>query len=367
MIISGTKALYDHHMKDKECQKIYDKARVIEPLITKDMENIAEELGGKLDGLKYSVKEASHVEKKLEQKAAKQITKQGFAQSNVENMENVGDLVRYTFLSKAYDIPNNTKSFISELEKKGYVITEVDNKYINPHPDTGYKGIHINAISPTKQKFELQIHSEKSLEVKHRGHSVYKRMQDVNTPESKKPRLAEAVRRIHSEVKNPVGIENIKSFKLNPSLVLDEMNKNNKYNYKVSTDRKINEDGNMELNSIISKDGVDIENRREVYKKDGNITVEEKITDGNMETYQSFTIDKEGKIVKETESEKDLSSADSINFADILNIIGDPPEEEPDKDIMESLGEKKEETVAIKDEMEECACELNMDDEEWDL
>lgn len=38
------------------------------------------------------------------------------------------------------------------MEKQGYALSGVKNYFSHPYPDTGYKGMHLNFISPYGQE-----------------------------------------------------------------------------------------------------------------------------------------------------------------------------------------------------------------------
>lgn len=203
---SGSEAEKDCKLKHcgKETQKTYDKCRSNEKKITPVMNDIAKALSAKMYGLEYSVKTASSVEDKLARKK-----KMGISEK--EAIESMGDIVRYTQLCPHNKIAENTRKTIELLTKKGYDIVEVDNKYLNKSSD--YKGVHINAISPEGQKFELQIHSKESMDVKNKIHPLYEEYRNVNTSEKRKEELEREMKELSSKISDPEGIENIKNFR----------------------------------------------------------------------------------------------------------------------------------------------------------
>lgn len=184
-------------------QKAYDKARKAEPKITKDLVNISKGLGMEMTGLKYSVKTGSSVDSKIKRKR-----KEGKSDSDI--VKNMGDLVRYTQMGKHSDLGTNTAKTIDALKKNGYKVTKVDNKYLDKNSD--YKGIHLDVVSPTGQKFELQIHSKESMAVKNKLHPIYEkaRMMPEGSPERVK--LENQMREISASLPMPKGIENVKNY-----------------------------------------------------------------------------------------------------------------------------------------------------------
>lgn len=203
---SGSEAEKDCILKNcsKEIQKIYDNNRKNEKVITPVMNDIAKELNSKMYGLEFSVKTASSVENKIARKK-----KVGFTEK--EAIESMGDIVRYTQLCEHNKIADNTLKTIEILTEKGYDVIEIDNKYLDTISD--YKGVHINAISPEGQKFELQIHSEESMDVKNKIHPLYEEARNVNTSKERSKELSRIMKNISSKLPKPKDIDNIKNYK----------------------------------------------------------------------------------------------------------------------------------------------------------
>nr|WP_279323525.1 DUF1073 domain-containing protein [Clostridium botulinum] len=203
---SGSEAEKDCILKNcsKEIQKIYDNNMKNEKVITTVMNDIAKELNSKMYGLEFSVKTASSVEDKIARKK-----KIGFTEK--EAIESMGDIVRYTQLCEHDKIADNTLKTIEILTEKGYDVIEIDNKYLDTISD--YKGVHINAISPEGQKFELQIHSEESMDVKNKIHPLYEEARNVNTSKERSKELSQIMKNISSKLPKPKDIDNIKNYK----------------------------------------------------------------------------------------------------------------------------------------------------------
>lgn len=204
-MLKAIKSFSDSYMNNQHCQEVYAKAKISEPGITNDMIDIANALGNKMADLQYALKEASHVEWKLEK-----FVKENPDSTIESNMDKLNDLVRYTQLSPHEKITESTEKTISLLKEKGYVIYSLDNKFVHPHHLTGYRGIHILAFSPCGQKIELQIHSPLSHDAKVLGHEHYKQISLCKLEGAEKEKAQEEVRKIHSSFDNPPGIEKIK-------------------------------------------------------------------------------------------------------------------------------------------------------------
>jgi hypothetical protein len=203
---SGCAAEKDHILtgRSQETQRTYDKAREIEKKIAPDIQRIAHELGGELVGLEYSIKTATSVEDKI-----KRLVSKGFTEE--EAVRNIYDLVRFTQLGEHDILADNARATIDKLEDSGYIVVELDNKYLDTK--SNYKGIHIKAVSPDSQSLELQLHSPESLAVKNRMHRLYEEHRAGETPKEQKEYLDQQMREMAAGLPMPKDIEKLRSFR----------------------------------------------------------------------------------------------------------------------------------------------------------
>jgi len=232
MIVSGNKSLVDSKFKNqKDIQNIYDKTRLAEPLITSDLVSLGDKINADFAGLKYSVKTASSIEDKIERTRADYKEAPDFLVPSDEKMfSNFTDVIRYTEIVQHDDIINKTKDTINELENKGYTLEKIKNYYMNPFPSTGYKGIHLNFISPYGQTFELQVHSNESFAAKQEGHELYEKIRSVSTNVENKEQLRKEIKQIHSSIPNPPEYRTLKNFRLSSEQIMECKNNCKKLN-----------------------------------------------------------------------------------------------------------------------------------------
>lgn len=204
-VTSGAAANKDHVLKlSPAAQTAYDTARRAEPGITKDLVGISKQLGMEMTGLKYSVKTATSVENKVRRKSGgKRLT----AKQEAQIIGQMGDLVRYTQMGKHTDLAKNTKIVMDTLQKSGYKIAKLDNKYLDKNSD--YKGIHLDVVSPSGQKFELQIHSKESMAVKNKLHPIYEKSRSMPKGSPERLRLEKQMREISAGLAMPDGINDL--------------------------------------------------------------------------------------------------------------------------------------------------------------
>ena len=189
--------------KFPELQGEYDKIVANEAEISNDMEKLSNEIGTELYGLEYSLKSASSLERKIEKKLTTRRT------DPKDVIKGIGDVVRYTQITPLDNLVDATNSTISNLKKKGYNITEVDNRFKNE----GYKGIHINAVSPKGQAFEMQIHTPESMAAKEASHPIYEIAREKDCPDEIKARMNNITAKIFNPVHAPTNINKIKNYK----------------------------------------------------------------------------------------------------------------------------------------------------------
>lgn len=199
--------------KRQTVQDIYDIKRYLEPIVTRDVTELRRSLGVSFVGLEHSVKTASSFESKIRRTQAKAL-KRGEKIDSVIAASRIIDVVRYTQICDHQKIFDVAKDTIKELENKGYLLSSVKNYYANPFSTTGYRGLHLNFISPQGVPFELQVHSTESFDAKNEGHELYERMRALSTPVEEKERLEPIIRSVHGRFPDPPGIDTIKDMEL---------------------------------------------------------------------------------------------------------------------------------------------------------
>ena len=207
IVVSGSVAELDSKLNGCQArtQDIYDIARANEPAITYAMMELADKVDGTLEGLEYSLKTASSIESKIQRKTDKDIRNGLMPKSDYEYVEAAGDLIRYTMIVEHDTMAKATMDVISAMKQAGYSVTEVDNKYLDP--DGRYKAIHINAKAPSGQAFELQMHSELTLEANQATHKLYEEWRMPETEQARKDQLFNQIKSIYDALPVPKDIQ----------------------------------------------------------------------------------------------------------------------------------------------------------------
>jgi len=203
--------------------KRYKKDMRNEPQITKDVCDIADNLGVQMYGLQYRTKVASdnskgicRIQQKIEQDLAEDRAKaeaKGIQPTLTYDqcVDSMNDLVRYTQLGTEDNLVDNYEKTRKQLEDKGYKVVKVKNFYNKDPMENPYRGLTCVFESPTGTKFEFQFHTPRSLAAKEVMHPIYEedRNYDPNDPskskitEAEHMRLQERMRNVSSKDKVP--------------------------------------------------------------------------------------------------------------------------------------------------------------------
>ena len=199
--------------KSPEVQAAYDKLAKEGPKIASDMVGVSKDSGMYLTGLENCVKGGSHVSEKIDRKYNPE--KDGTEADYVANM---GDAVRFTAMTTNDNYVEGVKKMISGLEKKGFTIEGVENKFVDEKTgkeklDSVYRAVHLDVRNKNGCRFEVQIHSEESLAVKNKNHAMYEEQRKVGTSPERVAELDKAMADNWKKYKNPKGIETIKNYK----------------------------------------------------------------------------------------------------------------------------------------------------------
>lgn len=212
VVMSGSMAEKDYLLVGcaAQAQAEYNRARAIEPAITMDMLEIADELGTSMDGLEYAVKTATSVKSKIERKADKALQAGTLPKSDKEYVQETNDLIRYTQVVNHNEMATATKKTIRLLEEKGYTVEQVDNKYLNPV--NRYKAIHLDIVNPAGVHFEMQIHSPETIQANKATHAMYEEWRKPETPAPRKAELYAHIKGIYDAVPPPADIMSVANY-----------------------------------------------------------------------------------------------------------------------------------------------------------
>ena len=181
---------------DDEEKRMYQSAIDNEPEITKFIKRITKNTGGTLSGLENRLKTPESIYEK--------------AHCREENTEvkDISDLIRYT---EVYDSDNFSKAInenFKKIKRKGYEIVKVKNYWNKPY--NPYNGVNTVIRTDKGQNFEIQYHTQESLDIKEELHKIYEKCRKLNSNSKKAQKYIEEMFNLSKDIKIPSGIEKIK-------------------------------------------------------------------------------------------------------------------------------------------------------------
>lgn len=143
------------------------KATAAEPELTRLASSLAEQHGGQMAGLDFRLK----TEGSLARKIAADVQAKGMTAAEVG--DSLFDVNRYTAVFPADEYASSSQAVLDDLRGSGHTVN-VKNYWNNR--DNPYQGINVQVTSPAGQRWELQFHTETSLEVKEGDlHAIYEK------------------------------------------------------------------------------------------------------------------------------------------------------------------------------------------------
>jgi hypothetical protein len=160
-----------------------------------------------LAGFKHCFKHAD----RLKEKIADRVRTKG--RSATETLAQIPDVVRFTFQYSETAYSAGVQRDVERLETKGF--TQVERR--NTWKDDQYKGVNSRWREPESgMLFEVQFHTQASLEAKELSHRAYERLRSITgqTPEADQEtaELKEFQRRVNSVLPVPPRIADIEDF-----------------------------------------------------------------------------------------------------------------------------------------------------------
>jgi hypothetical protein len=160
------------------------------------------EAGRGLAGLNHMLKG----EDRLKEKIADELAAPGL--SVREALAKVSDAVRYTFTYSPQRYADGIQADVARLKTEGFELIKLKNLWTNEQ----YKGVNSQWRRPeTGLRFEVQFHTQESLEAKELTHGAYERIRDSVTP-SERAELEDFQRRANAFLVTPEGTAYIKDY-----------------------------------------------------------------------------------------------------------------------------------------------------------
>ena len=183
----------------KAANQVHAKAVAAEPVITKQMQDLATANGGEMIGLKNRLKSVESLERKIGDKARDE-----FGGDYEAAAQDIGDSVRYTMELDANNYGDGVKNTIDVLNEQGYQ-TRVKNYW---QEGNIYKGVNATVTSPDGQKFELQFHTADGFNLKETlNHKLYEEHRLFTTSAARKFELEQQMANNWLTVPTPANLD----------------------------------------------------------------------------------------------------------------------------------------------------------------
>lgn len=187
------------HPAEARAAVLVEQAREVEPTITPMLQELAQRQNATLVKLDTRLKTRASTARKLRKELAEE------PEVALEDIV-LNDLVRYTMVVE--DQPpghhvQTIRAVIAALEARGHQLLKLKNYW--PRGDN-YSGVNLVFVHPTGLRWELQFHTEHSLQTNAGTRAMYERLRAVTTPLAEKQRLFEEMAAAWDEVEIPQGI-----------------------------------------------------------------------------------------------------------------------------------------------------------------
>jgi hypothetical protein len=152
-------------------------SKAIEPNVTAQLDGIAKSSGARLEGLRNRIKERNSLARKINS------DKKAEGLSSKQAADKINDSLRYTMVVPHGEYTTTIEAVQQLFQSQNYTI-KVKNFW---QKGNDYKGVHFIVRDKSGRAFELQFHTDKSLEVKKEVHKIYEnwRKMDARTPEAR--------------------------------------------------------------------------------------------------------------------------------------------------------------------------------------
>ena len=198
------KIRYAHSTEDL-ADKVYKKASLAEPKITKTVTSAIRNAGAKTYGLKNRLKTKASILRKISDDSKKNGTTINSAANNIK------DAIRYTAMSDDKDFVSNYESIKKSLEKSGYKEVRCRNYFdLYRQGKANHKQV-TSVFSNDKDAFEVQFQTPSSIKAKEAKTPLYEEVRKTNVSKEKQSEIEKQMKTLAEQVKNPNNIYSIKS------------------------------------------------------------------------------------------------------------------------------------------------------------
>ena len=177
-------------------------AEKAEKTTTRSLTRLADETGGEMVGLEYSLKTQDSLTRKIFDRA------EASGESPEEVAKEMKDVLRYTTVFKPDAYVAGVQATVAQLLATGHKKVKFKNTWGN---ETGYLGINAVFATPDGAMFELQFHTGQSFDAKDKGtHALYEEQRRLDPDSERYAELEELQQAVFDHVIRPEGAEKLK-------------------------------------------------------------------------------------------------------------------------------------------------------------
>jgi hypothetical protein len=190
---------------------LHNAAVETEPVVTEILQRLAEDNGGRMEGLQYRLKGVTGIRDKIVRKRKARGT------TNEQEAAKINDALRYTAIISPATYTETIQSMFDELGALGYEPTEITNTW--PKGDD-YSGVNATLKAPNGTLIELQFHTDDSFFTKSDIHADYDIARDEDADLADREAAYQRMAARWDDVEQPKGWETLGKIKYNPSPVV---------------------------------------------------------------------------------------------------------------------------------------------------
>jgi len=205
---AGSKGKYSAEAT-KVASQVANKVAEFEPDITSKIKNIAEQVGGTMQGLQHRLKTEESLARKIEADA------KDYDGDYEKAGQKVSDAVRYTMTLDSDNYTSGVTKTLDSLRDEGLQVSRVKNFW---QKGDDYQGINAKVKHPAGFEFELQFHTPQSLEMKERVHGLYEERRTSSDPK-RQYKLYSRTARLVNRLVAPAGILAVGELASNPLIL----------------------------------------------------------------------------------------------------------------------------------------------------
>ena len=136
---------------------VYERSKLVEPSISKDLDNILIEIGGEFKSFEHRIKDIEGIKRKIIADSKE------YEGSYSRAAHNICDGVRYTIVLSDDEYVEKANLYLHKLEELGYLVVDFKNNWGKDL----YQGFNVRISCPNNTEiFEVQFHTPYGYQIK---------------------------------------------------------------------------------------------------------------------------------------------------------------------------------------------------------